>query len=128
MVIFLIINLIIFFCCVLKLKNYIHVYFEIIGWGSWSSEVPKVKKFKQKKKPSKIKPNLVMKDGRVGIIQHQLGQVPHPFKSFDDCQSEMSQPVGDTFVPKTAVVKAIKPKVHVKLGAMLAPDSKDEMY
>ena len=105
-----------------------YLYFEIIGWGSWSSEVPKVKKFKQKKKPSKIKPNLVMKDGRVGIIQHQLGQVPHPFKSFDDCQSEMSQPVGDTFVPKTAVVKAIKPKVHVKLGAMLAPDSKDEMY
>jgi len=98
------------------------------GWGSWSSEVPKVKKFKQKKKPSKMRPNLVMKDGRVGISQHQLGQVPHPFKSFDDCQSEMSQPVGDTFVPKTAVVKAIKPKVHVKLGAMLAPDSKDEMY
>ena len=97
------------------------------GWGSWSSETPKVKKSKQKKKPIKTKPSLVMKDGRTGLVTHQLGRVPHPYKSLDDCQAELSQPVGDTFVPKTTVVKNIKPKVHVKLGAMVEPDTKDEI-
>ena len=98
------------------------------GWGSWSSELPKVKKSKQnRRKPVKTKPSLVMKDGRVGLSQHQLGHVPHPYKNLDDFQSELSQPVGDTFMPKTTVVKTIKPKVHVKLGAMLQPDVKDEI-
>jgi len=95
------------------------------GWGSWSSDLPKVKKPKLKKKPD-FKRSLVLKDGKKFLADHQLMTVPHPYKNFDDCQSDLSQPVGDTFVPKTTVMKTTKPKVHVKLGAKLEADQKDE--
>jgi len=97
------------------------------GWGSWSSELPKVKKPKQKKKPQKFKHSLVLKDSKKKLGEHQLMMVPHPYKSLDDCQSELSQPVGDTFMPKTTVMKSTKPKIHVKLGVNLKPDQKDEI-
>ena len=45
----------------------------------------------------------------------------------DDCQAELSQPIGDTFMPKTTVIKATKPKVHVKLGGIVEPDARDEI-
>jgi len=97
------------------------------GWGSWSSELPKVKKPKQKKKPQKFKHSLVLKDSKKKLGEHQLMMVPHPYKSLEDCQSELSQPIGDTFMPKTTVMKSTKPKIHVKLGANLKPDQKDEI-
>ena len=97
------------------------------GWGAWSSEVPKVKKSKQKKQPQKFKNSLVLKSSKKKLGEHQLLSVPHPYKSLDDCQSELSQPVGDTFMPKTTVMKSTKPKIHVKLGAMVQADQKDEI-
>merc|ERR1711971_954327 len=89
------------------------------GWGNWSSEVPKMKKSKQKKPPQKYKNGLVLKNSKKKLGERQLLNVPHPYKSLEDCQSELSQPVGDTFMPKTTVMKSTKPKIHVKLGAML---------
>jgi len=97
------------------------------GWGAWSSEVPKVKKSKQKKQPQKFKNSLVLKNSKKKLGEHQLLSVPHPYKSLEDCQSELSQPVGDTFMPKTTVMKSTKPKIHVKLGAMVQADQKDEI-
>jgi hypothetical protein len=82
-----------------------------------------------KKKPQLIKHknNLVMKDAKKVLADHQLPKLPHPFKNVDDCQAELATPVGDTFMPKTSVIKNTKPKVHVKLGANLEPDAKDEI-
>ena len=97
------------------------------GWGNWSSEVPKMKKSKQKKQPQKFKNSLVLKSSKKKLGEHQLLSVPHPYKSLEDCQSELSQPVGHTFVPKTTEMKSTKPKIHVKLGAMLQADQKDEI-
>ncbi len=68
-----------------------------------------------------------MKDSKKGVAPHQLPTVPHPYKNLDDCQATLSQPVGDTFVPKTTVLKTTKPKTHVKLGAMVQPEAKDEI-
>lgn len=68
-----------------------------------------------------------MKDSRKFVANHQLVNLPHPYKNLEDCQAELSQPVGDTFMPKTTVMKTIKPKIHVKLGAMLEADAKDEI-
>ena len=97
------------------------------GWGSWSSELPKVKKQKEKKKPQNFKRSLVLKDSKKKLGEHQLMMVPHPYGSLEDCQSELSQPIGPTFVPNSTVMKQIKPKIHVKQGAMLKPDQKDEI-
>ena len=95
------------------------------GWGSWSSEPPKAKKAKKAKKVKKV--NLVMKEGKGALANHQLARVPHPYRSIDDCQSDLSQPIGDTFMPKTTVIKTTKPKVQVKLGALLEADMKEDL-
>ena len=94
------------------------------GWGSWSSE-QKTSKKAAPKKPKIKKVNLVMKEGKTALAAHQLERVPHPYRSIDDCQSDLSQPIGDTFMPKTTVVKTTKPKVQVKLGAVLEADMKE---
>ena len=99
------------------------------GWGSWSSEqqLPQAKKAKRAQKTKVKKVNLVMKEGKTALAPHQLARVPHPYRSIDDCQSDLSQPIGDTFMPKTTVVKTTKPKVQVKLGAVLEADMKDDL-
>ncbi len=102
------------------------------GWGSWSSDPTKPKKKnkkmqpRQEKKPN-FKSNLVIKDSKTSLASHQLPQVPHPFKNLDDCQADLATPIGDTFMPKITVMKQTKPKVHVKLGAYLEPDEKDDI-
>ena len=96
------------------------------GWGSWSSEPPKPKKVKNKTKAGKKKPSLVMKESKVGLANHQLPRLPHPYRNLEDCQADLSQPIGDTFMPKTTVIKTTKPKVHVKLGAMLDAEKKED--
>lgn len=36
-------------------------------------------------------------------------------------------PIGDTFVPRTAFKKLIKPKVVTKVGAIIDPIDRDEL-
>ena len=100
------------------------------GWGSWSSNSPltaasATKKMAAAKKVHK--PGLVMKDGKQELANHQLPSVPHPFRNLDDCQADLATPIGDTFMPKTSVIKSTKPRVHVKLGAYLEAEAKEEI-
>ncbi len=102
------------------------------GWGSWSSDPQKMKKKKDKKVPKQekkpvYKNNLVIKESKAGLASHQLPHVPFPFKNLDDCQAYLATPIGDTFMPKTTVAKQTKPKCHVKLGAYLQPDEREEV-
>ena len=56
-----------------------------------------------------------------------MSSVPFPFKRVADFESSVRMPIGDTFVPRTAFKKLIKPKVVTKVGAIIDPIDRDEL-
>lgn len=108
------------------------------GWGSWGGEGIKVNKHKKNrwlfkapppaKRRDDHKSNLIVNVDKDKIIrQHQVSQIPRHFNSVSDFEASIRAPIGDTFIPRTAHLKLIQPRVTTKMGRVIEPMNKSSL-
>lgn len=102
------------------------------GWGSWGGKGIAVSKRKQKRFivrfPKKMKRRdenkgaLVINEARSAKVrEHQVSEVPFPFKTVKDFEASVRAPIGREFVPENAFRKLIAPAVRTKMGTIIQP-------
>lgn len=103
------------------------------GWGSWGGAG--VKKNKNKKKILKVTKGIdaeKRKDAKLShvIINEKLNKkaekyrvtsVPFPFKTMEQYERSISQPVGSEWNTRETFMKMTKPRVITKLGKVIDP-------
>ncbi|KAI9363267.1 small-subunit processome [Pilaira anomala] len=103
------------------------------GWGAWAGAG--VKKNKKKKKILKVTKGIdaeQRKDAKLShvIINEKLNKkaekyrvtsVPFPFKSMEQYERSISQPVGNEWNTRQSFAKMTKPRVLTKLGKVIDP-------
>jgi len=105
------------------------------GWGEWGGGglVPSKRKRKRftikappaEKRRDENKGNLIInvdKDDK--IRAHKVSKVPYQFSTVSDFEASIRAPVGNTFLPRTAFLKMVKPKVQTKMGEVIEPMNK----
>jgi len=109
------------------------------GWGSWGGEGLAVSKRKRKRFTVKAPPAKARRDDNRGhlivnesaemasVRKHQVRQVPFPFTSVADFEASVRAPIGETFVPRTAAKKLMRPKVTTKIGSIIEPMDESEL-
>ena len=108
------------------------------GWGDWGGNGLTVSKRKRKRFTIKAKPAPPRKDANKGALilnehkdekvkKHMVKNVPFPYTSVADFEASIRAPVGETFVPRTAFKKMVKPRVEVKAGSLIEPMSREEL-
>merc|ERR1719187_1377425 len=108
------------------------------GWGDWGGGGLKVSKRKLKRFTIKAPPapkrndenkgHLILNtDKATNLKSHQVSNVPFPFTSVSDFESSIRAPVGDTFLPRTAFLKMIAPRVKTKMGEVIEPMDKGQL-
>lgn len=105
------------------------------GWGSWAGTGIDPKKARKRKRfIVKMPKTLPRRDDNKGSLiinekaaskvkQHQVTEVPFPFKSVKDYEASIRAPIGNTFVPHTAFRRFIRPAVETKMGTIIEPVS-----
>jgi len=105
------------------------------GWGSWGGESIKISKKKRNRFIIKAPPRAPRKDDNKDLViintdkdqklrTHQVSKLPAHFTSVSDFEASIRSPIGDTFVPRTAHLKLIKPRVTTKMGQTIQPMDK----
>ena len=61
------------------------------------------------------------------IRKHQVSNIPFPYTAVSDFEASIRAPVGSTFLPRTAHLKMIKPRVTTKAGHIIEPIDKDQL-
>lgn len=108
------------------------------GWGEWGGGGLKPSKRKRRrfiikapppeKRRDENKGNLILNlDEDEKIRAHKVSTVPFPFTSVSDFEASIRAPVGDTFLPRTAFLKMIQPKVKTKMGEIIPPMDKSQL-
>ncbi|XP_058119560.1 U3 small nucleolar RNA-associated protein 14 homolog A [Anopheles ziemanni] len=115
------------------------VDFGLPGWGSWvgpgmDSEAPRYKA-RQVVNPPKELPRrddnrdqvIINEDALVNpqLSKHLVNEVPFPYVTVKDYEASLRAPLGRTFVPETAHVTMIEPRVVTKQGAVIEPMQRD---
>ncbi len=108
------------------------------GWGSWGGEGIKVSRRKRRRFTVRAPPpprrrddnrgHLIINEKEdEGLRKHQVSSVPFPFTTVSDFEASVRTPIGDTFVPRTAFKRLIKPKVETKMGTVIEPMTEEEL-
>ncbi len=108
------------------------------GWGDWGGHGLAVSKRKRKrftirappapKRRDENKAHLILNvDKESGVRAHQVTSVPFPFTSVADFEASIRTPVGETFVPRTAFKKLVRPRVETKMGVVIEAMDKEEL-
>ncbi|KAK7869453.1 hypothetical protein R5R35_008171 [Gryllus longicercus] len=105
------------------------------GWGEWGGAgiVAKKKKSRFVIKPPPAPPrkdadklNVIINEEKAeGIREHQIWEIPAPFRSVKDFEASIRAPVGRTWVPETAHKRLIAPTVVTKSGVIIKPMSEE---
>jgi len=108
------------------------------GWGEWGGGGAAPSKRKRKRFTVKAPPAPKRRDENNKILiintekdekirSHQVSNVPFPFTSISDYEASIRAPVGSTFVPRTAHLKMIKPRVKTRAGDIIEPMSREQL-
>merc|ERR1712130_382994 len=108
------------------------------GWGEWGGGGAVPSKRKRKRFTVKAPPAPKRRDENNKILiintekdekirSHQVSNVPFPFTSVSDYEASIRAPVGATFVPRTAHLKMIKPRVKTRAGDIIEPMSREQL-
>jgi len=108
------------------------------GWGEWGGGGAVPSKRKRKRFTVKAPPAPKRRDenNKILIINtekdekirgHQVSNVPFPFTSVSDYEASIRAPVGATFVPRTAHLKMIKPRIKTRAGEVIEPMSREQL-
>jgi len=108
------------------------------GWGEWGGGGAVPSKRKRKRFTVKAPPVHKRKDENSGHLilntekddklrTHQVSNVPFPFTSVSDYEASIRAPVGSTFIPRTAHLKMVKPRVMTKAGAVIEPMDREQL-
>jgi len=108
------------------------------GWGEWGGGGAVPSKRKRKRFTVKAPPAPKRRDENNKILiintekdekirSHQVSTVPFPFTSVSDYEASIRAPVGATFVPRTAHLKMIKPRIKTRAGEVIEPMSREQL-
>merc|ERR1712037_642589 len=108
------------------------------GWGEWGGGGAVPSKRKRKRFTVKAPPPEKRRDENTGhlilntdrddkIRKHQVSNIPFPYTAVSDFEASIRAPVGSTFLPRTAHLKMIKPRVTTKAGHIIEPIDKDQL-
>ncbi|XP_065079524.1 U3 small nucleolar RNA-associated protein 14 homolog A [Ochlerotatus camptorhynchus] len=108
------------------------------GWGSWGgSGINERKAQKTRRKMFKAPPvfprrddnqdRVILNEDAVSkkLTSHLVNELPFPFVSVKDYEASMRAPLGRTFLPETAHLTLVEPRVVTKMGAIIEPMKKD---
>jgi len=106
------------------------------GWGDWGGKDVVKRKKKQKRILRKGPPPPRRKDARLSHViinetanakfrEHQVRNLPFPFKRVQDFEKTIRAPIGRTWLPEKATKNLTAPKVITKLGAVIKPLNED---
>jgi len=108
------------------------------GWGEWGGGglAPSKRKRKRftikappaEKRRDENKGNLIInahKDNK--IREHKVGKIPFPFTSVSDFEASIRAPIGNTFLPRTAFLKLVKPSIETKMGEVIEPMDRTQL-
>merc|ERR1712037_906229 len=95
------------------------------GWGEWGGGGAVPSKRKRKRFTVKAPPAPKRRDEK--NRGHQVSNVPFPFTSVSDYEASIRAPVGATFVPRTAHLKMIKPRIKTRAGEVIEPMSREQL-
>ncbi|KAL5010291.1 hypothetical protein ScPMuIL_012596 [Solemya velum] len=109
------------------------------GWGNWGGQGLSISKKKRKRFLIRAPPSQPRKDRNLGnviiseekdvsISKIQVNDLPFPYTSVKQFEQSIRTPVGKTWVPETAHKQLVKPKVVTKLGQIIAPIDKSEVF
>ncbi|XP_013403803.1 LOW QUALITY PROTEIN: U3 small nucleolar RNA-associated protein 14 homolog A-like [Lingula anatina] len=109
------------------------------GWGDWGGTGLKVSRKKKKRflikapplppRKDKDKQNVIISETKDNsIAKHQVNDLPFPFSNIKQFESAIRAPIGKTWNPETAYRKMIRPKVLTKLGTVIEPMDKSEVF
>ncbi|XP_052863171.1 U3 small nucleolar RNA-associated protein 14 homolog A [Anopheles cruzii] len=109
------------------------------GWGEWAG--PGVKPSRKPRKVRKIfKPPtelprrddnkdqvIINEDALVNdkLKKHLINDLPFPYVTVKDFEASLRAPIGRTFIPESAHVAMIEPRVVTRQGAIIEPMKKD---
>ncbi|XP_023335201.1 U3 small nucleolar RNA-associated protein 14 homolog A [Eurytemora carolleeae] len=102
------------------------------GWGEWGGGGLMPSKRKRRRFTIKAPPvekrrdenrgNLIINvDKDEKIRAHKVSKVPYQFNAVSDFEASIRAPIGSTFLPRTAFLKLVKPKVVTKMGEVIQP-------
>jgi len=108
------------------------------GWGQWGGGGAMPSKRKRKKFTMKAPPVYKRRDENNKILiintekdekmrSHQVSSIPFPFTSVSDYEASIRAPIGSTFIPRTAHLKMIKPRVVTKAGTVIEPMTREQL-
>jgi len=108
------------------------------GWGEWGGGglVPSKRKRKRftikapptEKRRDENKGNLIINTDKDDKIRaHKVGKVPFPFNSVSDFEASIRAPIGNTFLPRTAFLKLVKPSLETKMGEVIQPMDRSQL-
>ncbi|XP_064594449.1 LOW QUALITY PROTEIN: U3 small nucleolar RNA-associated protein 14 homolog A-like [Liolophura sinensis] len=109
------------------------------GWGQWGGTGVQVNKKRRKRFLIKAPQGPPRKDRKLGnviiseqkdeaIAKHQVSHLPFPYTNVQQFERSIRAPVGKTWNPETAFKKMTKPKVVTRLGTVIKPMDKSEMF
>ncbi|XP_071114020.1 U3 small nucleolar RNA-associated protein 14 homolog A-like [Haliotis cracherodii] len=109
------------------------------GWGEWGGTGLKPSKKKKKRFTLKGPDAAPRRDRDLGnviiseklddaIAKHQVARLPFPYTSPQQFEQSIRAPVGKNWNPETAFRKMIQPKVLTKLGTVIKPIDKSEVF
>jgi len=108
------------------------------GWGEWGGGGVMPSKRKRRRFTIKAPPAEKRRDENSGHLilntdkdsklrTHQVSNVPFPFTAVSDFEASIRAPVGSTFLPRTAHLKMIKPRISTKAGHVIEPMDRDQL-
>ena len=108
------------------------------GWGEWGGGGAAPSRRKRKRFTVKAPPPDKRRDENTGHLilntdkdtklrKHQVSNVPFPFNAVSDFEASIRAPVGSTFIPRTAHLKMIKPRMTTKAGHVIEPMDRDQL-
>merc|ERR1712029_214802 len=108
------------------------------GWGEWGGGGAMPSKRKRRRFTIKAPPPEKRKDSNTGHLilntdkdtklrKHQVSNIPFPFNAVSDFEASIRAPVGSTFIPRTAHLKMIKPRVKTKTGHVIEPMDREQL-
>ncbi|KAK3595231.1 hypothetical protein CHS0354_021548 [Potamilus streckersoni] len=109
------------------------------GWGDWGGEGIEPSKKKRKKFTIKAPPVPPRRDKNLGnviiseakdkaIASHQVSNLPFPYTSVEQFEQSIQAPIGKTWVPETAFKRLIKPAIVTRLGKIIDPIDKSQVF
>ncbi|CAF1337946.1 unnamed protein product, partial [Didymodactylos carnosus] len=109
------------------------------GWGDWGGAGIAVNTRKKRKFLIKPPPAQPRKDVHLNhviinekkdkkLAQHLVSELPYPYVNIDQFESTIKQPLGKEWNPEIAFRRLNQPKVTTKLGTIIEPMDKSELF